>query len=71
MVRESNSNVNLFFIPAKLKATHEKLKNLKNIVKTIFSEDQLEMLKIKAGKVGQWSHKTLKNALQLRCAVGA
>ena len=58
MKRESNSNANLFFINVKLKATQEKLKNQENNVKTIFSKDQLEMLKRKAGKVGQWSHKT-------------
>ena len=66
MKRESNSDANLFFIHVKLKATQEKLKNLENTVKTIFSEDQLEMLKSKAGKVGQWSQETLKTALRLR-----
>ena len=39
-------------------------------MKTIFSEDELEMLKSKTGKVGQWSNKALKTALQLRCAAG-
>ena len=39
-------------------------------MKTIFSEDQLEMLHSKTGKAGQWSHKTLKTALQLGRAAG-
>ena len=70
MERKSNRNVNLFFIHVNLKATYEKVKNLKNNVKTIFNEDQLEMLKSKSGKVGHWSDKTLKTVLQWRCAAG-
>ena len=45
-------------------------KSLENNVKTIFSEDQLEMLKSKTGKVGQWSNETVKTTLQLICAAG-
>ena len=66
MGRESNSNVNLF--PMLSKSKQEEMNNLDNNGKKIFSEDQLEMHRSKAGKIGQWSHKTSKTALQLRCA---